>query len=122
MLTSLTVGEWQGRTVIVSGNSDAIVQMWDMADRTPLGELLQGHSDTISSIAMREWQGRTVMVTGSHDGTIRLWQAGHRNSRRIDIGSPVYSVAMGPDETIIVGAELGLMAIKLDLPGDIRLQ
>jgi WD40 repeat protein len=97
-VSSVAVGELEGRSVIVSGHGDSTVRRWELATGQPLGEPLRGHERGISSVAVGELEGRPVIVSGSHDETVRVWDLATGRP----LGEPlrrcigwVYSVSMG---------------------------
>ena len=65
-----------GKT-IASGSADQTVILWDVANRSQLGQPLVGHEDFVSSVAFSP-DGK-ILASGSGDRTIVLWDvaAGH---------------------------------------------
>jgi WD40 repeat protein len=62
-----------GRT-LASGSDDHTIWLWNVTDPAhpaPLGQPLQGHTDTVWSVAFSP-DGHTV-ASGSADHTIRVW-------------------------------------------------
>ena len=72
-VTSIALGTWQGRTVIVSGSSDGEVWVWDLGSGTPIGKPLHGQSGAVNPVAVGTRQGRTIVVSTGDDNTVRLW-------------------------------------------------
>ena len=63
-----------GTPVIVSGGHDGTVRMWRLADGTPHGKPLTGHTDWVNAVAVGALPGGTpVIVSGSRD-TVRVWR------------------------------------------------
>jgi WD40 repeat protein len=88
---------------IVSGSLDNTLRLWDAQSGQPIGDPLQGHQDSVSSVAFSP-DGKRI-VSGSDDKTLRLWDAQSGQP----IGDPlqghqdwVRSVAFSPDGKRIV--------------------
>ncbi len=86
--------------ILASGSADRTVRLWNVAQRTPLGEPLTGHTGTVFSVAFSP-DGRTL-ASGSADRTVRLWNV--TDSAHTSLGEPltghtdtVFSVAFSPD-------------------------
>jgi len=93
-----------GKT-LASASADRTVRLWDVASRKPLGEPLEGHSDTVLSLAFSP-DGK-ILASGSKDETVRLWDV----ARRQPLGDPlkghsgvVMSVAFSPDGKMLASA------------------
>ena len=66
-----------GTPVIVSGGDDGTVRVWRLADGTPLGEPLTGHSSVVDAVAVGALpDGTPVIVSGGddNDDTVRVWR------------------------------------------------
>ena len=64
-----------GTPVIVSGGDDGTVRVWRLADGTPVGEPLTGHTDWVRAVAVGALpDGTPVIVSGGDDGTVRVWR------------------------------------------------
>lgn len=74
---SIAVGEFDARSVVVSGTHDGTVQVWDMATGVALGAPLTGHrnikSSVVRSVAIAVLEGRPVIVSAGNDRTVRVW-------------------------------------------------
>jgi WD40 repeat protein len=57
-----------GGQLAVSGSSDRVVRLWDIATGRCLREM-SGHGDTITDVVA----GETRLVSASRDGTVRIW-------------------------------------------------
>jgi WD40 repeat protein len=97
-VSSLAVGELDGRPVIISGHGDGTVRLWDLSTGRPLGEPLRGHKSEISSVAVGELEGRPVIVSGSSDETVRRWDL----STGRPLGEPLRS-RIGRVDSVTVG-------------------
>ena len=112
MATPVAVGRLSdGAPVIVSGSGrdDATLQVWRLADGTPVGEPLCGHTGRVSAVAVGALpDGTPVIVSGgSDDDTVRVW----RLADGTRVGEPlrghaggVSAVAVGalPDGTPVI--------------------
>jgi WD40 repeat protein len=97
-VTSVALGEVEGRAVVVSGAEDGTVRLWDAATGAPRGKLLTGHKGSVMSVAVGHVQGRAVVVSAGRDGTVRLWDAATGATRGQPITGhedSVRSVAVG---------------------------
>jgi WD40 repeat protein len=83
------------RLMAVTGSNDGIVRLWDVADQTTprritgrLGRrrgpvrLLEGHTDSVSSIEVATLDGHPVAVSGDRDGVVRRWDLDEAMSPR----------------------------------------
>ena len=87
-VSSVAVGELEGRAVIVSGGEDGTVRVWDLATGRPVGEPLRGHDGAVRSVAVGELEGRAVIVSGGEDGTVRVWDLAIGPARRRTAAGP----------------------------------
>jgi uncharacterized caspase-like protein len=104
-----------GRT-LASGLSDNEIILWDTASHQPLGEPLNGHSDSVHALAFSP-DGKTL-ASGSYDNSIILWDLtthkaigqpleGHRDS--------VFGLAFSPDEKGLVSGSRDKTIVAWDL-------
>jgi WD40 repeat protein len=126
-VTSVAVGALpDGTPVIVSGGGyggsygDGTVRVWRLADGTPVGQPLTGHTGGVDAVAVGALRdGTPVIVSGGEDGTVRRW--------RLEDGRPlgeplrghtgwVWALAVGvlPDGTPVIvsgGGEDGTVRV-----------
>jgi len=51
------------------------VRVWRLADGTPLGKPLRGHTSRVSAVAAGALpDGTPVIVSSGEDGTVRVWR------------------------------------------------
>ncbi|MFH9002070.1 AAA family ATPase, partial [Streptomyces afghaniensis] len=63
-----------GRAVAVTGGTDGMVCVWDLASGQPIGEPLPCQRGRVQAVATAVLpHGRTVAVTSSDDGMVRVW-------------------------------------------------
>jgi WD40 repeat protein len=84
-VTSVAVGQANGRTIILSGSADRTVRMWDAATSSSVGAPLTGHTGVVSSVAVGQVDGRAIIVSGSGDRTVRMWDTASGNQ----VGAPL---------------------------------
>ncbi|MFH8560027.1 hypothetical protein [Streptomyces sp. NPDC017988] len=70
MAACTTLGD---RPVVVTGNLDGQVQVWDLATGQLRQEMPNGHSDWIAAGACATVDGRPLAVTASRDGELLIW-------------------------------------------------
>jgi WD40 repeat protein len=64
-----------GTPVIVSGGGDGTVRVWRLADGTPVGKPLTGHTGPVRAVAVGALRdGTPVIVSGDVHGTVRVWR------------------------------------------------
>ena len=114
---AVAVGQVEGRTVIVSGGDDGTVRVWDAGTGRPVGDPLTGHTGRVNAVAVGQVEGRTVIASGSDDRSVRVWDAQLRRASvplpLVDVASPVAAVVLGDSGQLAVGAELGVILIRL---------
>jgi WD40 repeat protein/serine/threonine protein kinase len=91
--------------LMVLGNVDRTLRLWEVATRQPCGELFIGHTHAVHSVAFSP--DDKLMVSGSTDKTVRLWDVATRQP----CGEPfightdtVTSVAFSLDSKLVVSA------------------
>jgi WD40 repeat protein len=73
-VTSVAVGQVEGRTIIVSGSGDRTLRVWDAATGSPIGSPFTGHhTGDVTAVAAGQVDGHAVIISGSTDGTVRVW-------------------------------------------------
>jgi hypothetical protein len=80
-ITSLAIGELNDRLIVVAGNEDATVLVWDLASSNPSEKILTGHAGPVWGVALGFLHGRLIAVSASDDQTLRVWD--------VESGSPV---------------------------------
>jgi WD40 repeat protein len=117
-VSSVAVGELEGRPVVISGGNSGTVRVWDLATGRTVSEPYLGHEVWVRSVAVGDLAGRAVIVTGgSHDGTLRVWDLATGQL----VGEPmrghsreVNSVAVGELEghpVIVSGGDDGMVRV-----------
>ncbi len=76
-LRSVSGMEGDGRHLLISGDDEGIVRIWELSSGTFLqdtaGRRLIGHQGPVWATCTIELAGREVLATGGDDGTVRLW-------------------------------------------------
>jgi hypothetical protein len=85
LVTTVAVGEVDGRTIAITGGDDHTVRIWDLRDGMPIGQPLTGHTDSVTAVAVGELDGQPIAVTGSDDHTVRIWDL----TARAPLGRPL---------------------------------
>jgi len=91
--------------LLVSGDKDCKVRIWDIRQEEPLLHTLSGHKDWIRTIAISP-DGQTI-ASGSYDNTIKIWalQTGECLNTLEGHTDKVRSVAFSPDgQTLASGS------------------
>ena len=75
---AVTVGERNGRPVIIAGSDDLTVKLWDLTSDKPalrldLDEEDDFFDDPVGAVAVAQRHGRSVIIAGSWDGMVRVW-------------------------------------------------
>ncbi len=72
-VTSVALGQVEGRFVIISGGLDGMVRRWDAISGEPIGEPLTGYHGPVTSTAIGVVNGRPMIVSGG--GSLQRWDA-----------------------------------------------
>lgn len=93
---AVAVGQLGGRDVIVSGNDDQTVRIWDERG-DPIIPPTYGHFRSVRSVAVGRLGGQDVIVSGSRDQSVRIWdQKGHPvGASLIGHHGAVFAVVLG---------------------------
>lgn len=88
-------------TTLASASGDRTVQLWHVADGTPL-HTLKGHSGRVMSVAFAP--DGTTLASGADDNTVRLWKASDGRPLRTLAGHTdgIPAVAFSPNGAILV--------------------
>ncbi|MGW5684812.1 WD40 repeat domain-containing protein [Nonomuraea sp. NPDC003754] len=71
--TAMAVTRVGSRTVLVTGQDDGTVIVWDPRTMEPLLPPLPGHHGAVSGVAVTMLKGKPIAVSGGSDGSIRTW-------------------------------------------------
>src|SRR5690606_8184716 len=80
-VTSVAVGELDGRPIAVSAGRDRTVRVWDLTTRKQIGNLVVEEEpgeppsgpDHVTTVAVGELDGQPVAVSGGVDAAVRIW-------------------------------------------------
>ncbi|MFB9177657.1 WD40 repeat domain-containing protein [Dactylosporangium sucinum] len=72
-VSTMTTTSTSTRTLLMTGNADNTVRVFDLATGEPLGPPLTGHPHPVTAMATAVLDGRTVVLTSGRDGTLRTW-------------------------------------------------
>ncbi|MFF7636506.1 hypothetical protein ACFZB9_25650 [Kitasatospora sp. NPDC008050] len=94
-----------GRPVAVTGTSDGLLRVWDLATAAPLGEPVTVAEDWLTAVAAGVLDSRPVLVAGGEDGTVRTWDLATRAPLGPDLVLPlgVTALAVAPGGRLAVG-------------------
>jgi WD40 repeat protein len=120
-VSALAVGVLDDQPVIVSGSTDGAVRLWNLASGKQFRQPLRGHSGPVRAVAAGRLGDKTRIVSGSLDGTLRVWgKAWETDSvvaiTEMPIGSQIYALALKPPNSLVLGAELGLLVLYFGTP------
>jgi len=89
--------------IMVSGNQDGLIQVWDTAERQPILTLDGGLSEIASLVVSNNGQ---YVASGSNDNAIRVWDLETGTLRQTLTGhdSLVSAVAFSPDGTLLASS------------------
>ena len=72
-----------GKIIAFGSYRDNFVRLWDVDLSSPIGDPMEGHSESVRCIAM-SGDGK-IVVSGSLDNTVRQWDT----ARGVQIGAPL---------------------------------
>jgi WD40 repeat protein len=85
-----------GTPVIVSGGYDGTVRVWRLADGTPVGEPLTGHTGWVTAVTVGALRDGTPVIVSGGDNTVRVWRLADGTSlgQPLDLSEPVTGIAL----------------------------
>ena len=95
---SLAASEVDGRAVVVAGDADGAVRVWDTLTGDAVGEPLTGHRGAVRAVVTGTLGDRPIAVSGGEDGTVRVWnlKTGRAIGRPYKIRKEVSALAVVP--------------------------
>ncbi|EDX85754.1 hypothetical protein S7335_3457 [Synechococcus sp. PCC 7335] len=93
-----------GHLMVAGGNAEGDIKIWD-GPVNKLERVLIGHTDTVRTVAVTESGKR--LISGSGDG-IKIWEPRSGEllySLPTPAGSPVWTVAISPDERTFISGD-----------------
>lgn len=81
----------------VSGSSDKLVKVWNLAENR-LEVLLTGHTSIVNCVALTS--DNKKVLSGSYDGTVRVWNVVEKRLEEVLTGhsGPVWTLAISSDD------------------------
>lgn len=107
----VAIGRFEGRTVIVSGDSDGTVFVTDAVNGCQF-ETLPGHPGGVNAVAIGQLNGRDVVVTAGADGQVRLADTLTSSHVIISGEGPANALALGrigEHDVLVVGLGDGVL-------------
>jgi WD40 repeat protein len=96
---------WLTETLLVSGDADGLLQIWDIATGQ-CQRVIQAHNSAIRAAVLHP--NRLFVATGSNNQTAKIWHTQHWNCLKTLAGyvNSILSLALSPDQgTLAVGSE-----------------
>jgi WD40 repeat protein len=125
---AVAVADLDGRPVVISGSDDRTVRIWDLATGAPIGDPFACTNGPVLSVAIAaaadcpdpRARNRPVHLVIGEGGTVSV-QALSRISDTTtwtqivapQIGNRVLATAWHPPRTLVVGTELGIVALEV---------
>ena len=107
---AVAAADVDGRPLVVAGDWDNMLHVWDMATGEGVWGPLTGHTNYVSAVAPI---GDGLVASGSKDGTVRVWDLRQgRSVYSIGVGHPINGL-FAQDPLLLVACDIGLMAIAL---------
>jgi WD40 repeat protein len=100
------------RTLSVSGGADGAVRLWHPGTDRP-GEPLGRRGVPVTAVAGGRLSTGPAVAAAWPDGLISLWDLSTGGQATIRLGFPVYALALGDDDTLVLGSEHGTTALRL---------
>ncbi|EXG81040.1 WD40 repeat domain-containing serine/threonine protein kinase [Cryptosporangium arvum] len=90
-------------TRIASGSGDSTIRLWNVEDRSQIGEPLTGHTGTVYRVA---FSPNNLLASVGGDGAVRLWNttAGTKVGALTGHAGDAYGVAFSPDGRTIASS------------------
>jgi WD40 repeat protein len=111
----IATGKLGGRAVAVGIGAGAHVHVWDADDGLLLVDATidDGHGMGLSDVVVARLHGRSVIVSGGYAGAVAIWDLDGRVGEIIEVGSPIFAIAVAGGDTIVLGGPSGLIAVKV---------
>lgn len=102
----------------IAFGSDGTIRLWDLQQRSPVGQTFQGHSGNVNPVAFST-DGKTI-ASGAIDGTIWLWDLqGNSIAQTFQRQSHTSLVAFSPDNKTLLASSGDGSVQLLSLEGSI---
>lgn len=102
---------------LITGSRDKTAKIWDCKTRSCV-RTLEGHTDVVNVACCHP--DLLILITGSLNGSVRLWDLNRSTTFRyeliFDLGE-VYAIASLKGTRIVIGNEIGLALVDIDLEG-----
>lgn len=107
-----------GRAFLSENRDDNLyaISVWDVDSVSLIGGL-RGHTDSVTDLVFTD--DNSTIISGSLDGFVHVWSvAGLQETSFIEIGEPITSIALSPNQTTLaIGTQTGSIALW-DLPSN----
>jgi WD40 repeat protein len=72
-VSALAVGNLNAQPVVLAGDDDGILGVWNLGTGRPVWQIDSGHSGAVWAVAVADLDGRSVGISGGDDGLVRVW-------------------------------------------------
>ena len=80
---ALVAAVLDGRPVVVSGDDEGMLTIWNARDAQPVGDPIRAHKGPITALAALAIDGREVVVSGGADGVVATFDLASRRQSTV---------------------------------------
>ena len=119
--TAVDIGAFGDREVVLIGTRAGRIMMRDLVSHEPVDLHLEAHPEGIAAVRLKVLGDRSFAVTADDNGLIRAWDLRAATAvAEVNVGSGIRNMAMTSDGDLCVATSMGMIALRLNLFGNVN--